>query len=623
MLWIRRLTAILIGILFGVVLMTNMLIIRVDQTFLNPEFYKHQFEQADLYEVVSKDLIGLGLTELQSKSPIVFSDRVSSNPLVDFSVGADEIASSIEASFPSNWLRAQVDLVLHSGLDYLAGNEEKFVIDSDISQRLIRFLQDLSHLFLSEDGYAILIDEFVLPEINEIMKYERDLPFGIYLADSDLRSIVTNVLTNDWIGEQLKSGVEQIVPYSVGEVDEFEIHVDLKSRVDLGLAQLKTLMLKDQADFIFGDIVYPELNISIPGMLSPPSRIVVEPELLRNVVLDSIEPKWIEQQIDVIVDELGRYIKEAEDFHVVISLENTKGKARLAAENLVIERINQSLVGLVDCSENQQSIVTSASMPLDMPICSGNATLPEAVFEELTTGLITLVGRYISTEIPDELVYTDAELYEWLATREYTDIPSIIDRSRQVILEGWSYTDTDLRDDLSSKFGDESISALDSARYLLRQGWIVSGEPSEEGNSSLEVQLSKLRDQLGRAQRSKLLLYLISIVLLILIGWLGGQTILSKIAWSSSVVILWSAAIFIVSGPAYQVVLAKRLDHFGVAIIGDSQGTRALVLEKTMHIVSDMSGAFASGIATYSGILLICGLIMLSGCVALASLRRG
>ncbi|SVD02591.1 uncharacterized protein METZ01_LOCUS355445, partial [marine metagenome] len=312
MFWIRRLTAILIGILFGVVLITNILILRVEQTFLNPEFYKHQFEQSGLYEFVSKDLIGLGLVELQSTPPIVFSDRVSSNPLVDFPVDADEIASSIEISFPLAWLRAQVDLVLNSGLDYLAGNEEKFVIESDISQRLTRFLQDLGLLFLSEDGYAILIDEFVLPEVNEIVKYDRHLPFGIHLANGDIRSIVTNVLPRSWIEEQLKSGIEQIVPYSVGEVDEFEIRVNLKSRVDLGLVQLKTLMLKDQADVILGHIVYPELNIPTPEMLSPPSMIVIEPELLRKVVLDSIEPKWIEQQIEVIVDELGRYINEAE-----------------------------------------------------------------------------------------------------------------------------------------------------------------------------------------------------------------------------------------------------------------------------------------------------------------------
>ena len=97
---------------------------------------------------------------------------------------------------------------------------------------------------------------------------------------------------------------------------------------------------------------------------------------------------------------------------------------------------------------------------------------------------------------------------------------------------------------------------------------------------------------------------------------------MSKIAWSSSVVILWSAAIFIVSGPAYKVVFANRLDYLAAAIIGDSQGTRAVVLEKTMHIVNDMSGAFASGVATYSGMLLICGLLMLSGSLALAYLRK-
>ena len=622
MFWIRRLTAILIGILFGVLLITSILILRVEKTFLNPEFYKHQFEQADLYEFVSTDLVGLGLIELQGKPPIAFTDRISSNPLVDFPVDPDEIASSIEIFFPSTWLRTQVDLLLHSGLDYLAGNQEKLLIDSDISHRLTLFLQDLAVLFLSEHGYATLIDEFVLSEVNEIMKYDRQLPFGIHLTNSDIRSIVTNVLPRSWIEEQLKSGIEQIVPYSVGEVDEFEIHVDLNRRVDLGLVELKALMLNDQADFILGNIAYPELNIATPEMLSAPSRIVIEPELLRKVVLDSIEPKWIEQQIDLIVDELGRYIKEADDLHVVISLENTKEKAGLAAENLVIGRSNQFLIGLVDCSENQQSIASYASMPLEMLICSGNGTLPETVFDELTTGLTTLLRQYISTQIPDELVYTDAELYKWLATRGYTDIPSIIDRSRKIILEGWSYTDSDLRDDLSYRFGGGPIAALDSARNLFQQGWSVSGEPTEEGNSSLEAQLSKLRDQLGRAQSSKLLLYLISIVLLILIGWLGGSTVFSKIAWSSSVVILWSAAIFIVSGPAYQVVFANRLDYLGAAIIGDSQGTHAVVMEKTMHIVSNMSGAFASGVATYSGMLLICGLLMLSGGLALAYLRK-
>ena len=111
-------------------------------------------------------------------------------------VDPDEIASSIEIFFPSTWLRTQVDLLLHSGLDYLAGNQEKLLIDSDISHRLTLFLQDLAVLFLSEHGYATLIDEFVLSEVNEIMKYDRQLPFGIHLTNSDIRSIVKS--NNYW-----------------------------------------------------------------------------------------------------------------------------------------------------------------------------------------------------------------------------------------------------------------------------------------------------------------------------------------------------------------------------------------------------------------------------------------
>ena len=108
-----------------------------------------------------------------------------------------------------------------------------------------------------------------------------------------------------------------------------------------------------------------------------------------------------------------------------------------------------------------------------------------------------------------------------------------LDYVREVFSEGWTYTDADLRSDLMSSGGSGDVEALDDLRTSIRDGWTFTDADlrrslRESGGEEAVSELDRIRDMLSRAWLVRLVIFLLWIILLVAIGFLGGRQLVEQ-----------------------------------------------------------------------------------------------
>jgi hypothetical protein len=218
----------------------------------------------------------------------------------------------------------------------------------------------------------------------------------------------------------------------------------------------------------------------------------------------------------------------------------------------------------------------------------------------------------IGSQIPDQLVYTQADLRQALAGAGGASTLERLDSVREIIGQGWTYTDVDLRKDL----GEDKVEVLDDVRAALSDGWTYTdidlrkdmynaGEEEALGN------LDTFRSQLSRARDLRFLVYILLALLLALIGVLGGRHWGSKIAWAAATLGIAAAIAFVASGPVYGSVGHRQIDNLRADLLQDVEGpTQLLAAEKGLDVLQTVADDFLAGIERSSLMLLVIALVV-------------
>jgi len=125
--------------------------------------------------------------------------------------------------------------------------------------------------------------------------------------------------------------------------------------------------------------------------------------------------------------------------------------------------------------------------------------------------------------------------------------------------------------------------------------------------------LDSIRRNLDRVRTLRLLIVLPGLLLLVVIGFLGGQSWRERLAWSAAFLVAISGITFLAFGPVYNVFGETWLNDAREEVLeeididGDFQGTEQLVADKAFDIAESMVNGIASGIGLKSLLLLIGG----------------
>ncbi len=255
------------------------------------------------------------------------------------------------------------------------------------------------------DIYNFMYDDIIPVALDEL-EADMDnphLPVDIALLKERLPGIVEEALPPEWLEAQVAQAFEQVMPYLMGDTDNFTISISLKDRVEAIAAAVKDALHDDE---IFNDLYgqgidfaiqeYAEIQVDLPETLHLSDAEV-------DAALRAVLPAdWIQAQIEAAVDAVVPYLtKEAEHFTVRLDI-----SGRMDALEDVITGVLMK-PGTYDYVINDMAVsyigdmISEIDVPGEIVISDSdilgviNEVLPDGWYEARVTDVVGQVFSYL------------------------------------------------------------------------------------------------------------------------------------------------------------------------------------------------------------------------------------
>ncbi len=143
---IRRLLIIPTGIVFFVSLLITLVVLEVNASFMDVDFYPEQMRKADIYNFLLVDLLASGLDEAREIKGDDFPEGLEENPLVVSKLSTERIVSGVNRTLPPEWVQEQVEQLFDQFGRYITGRRESFEITIEARERVEALASELKAL---------------------------------------------------------------------------------------------------------------------------------------------------------------------------------------------------------------------------------------------------------------------------------------------------------------------------------------------------------------------------------------------------------------------------------------------------------------------------------------------
>ena len=627
MIWIRRALIVPLSLVLLVLFVIALVLVQIGATFLNPGYYPEQLRKANIYEFVLLDLTTSALDEARELEPDAFAeiiDGIQENPLPTLGLTTNDIVTSLNTAIPPEWVQGIVEQVFDELGRYITGERDEFAVTVEAGDQVVAIVGEIKALLRKADAYSLLFDEYVAPTIDDAVVQE--LPFGLELSSQRLQAAVRRTVPPEWAQEQVEHILDEVTPYLVGDEDSFQISIELADRAEVALDEIKALLREAEAyDLLYDEVIEP----AMAGFVGESFELPFGFEVTRQEVVAALRRvapvEWVQEQAEDVIDQATPYITgRADTLNVVIDIADNKREARAVLGELVASRVRDEVDKVSRCGAGQIPSFASSGLPSCVP---PGLTVDE-IMRQLQDRVVDATVSVLDN-VPDELRFTEALLRQGLAQVGAEDNVDLLDDLREFVKDGWTYTDQDLRHDLRYGFngepafendrGDEElVELLDDVRAFLADGWTYTHEDLRKQILDATDALGDFdqgRDIFGYSRSFKLLIYLPVLVLLVAIGFLGGQGWSGRFLWASWALLLAAAVVLVVFWAGYAILGQSPLEEARDTVIGkialdkdEFKATRVLATTKLFEVVNSVADGFASGLRSKSLILVIVGL---------------
>ncbi len=614
MIWVRRLLAVPLGLLFMWLLIGGLLLIHLEGSLLSPAFHKDQLEKAQVYTFILEDLPRVAVEEFKEE----YASEDDTLTEVVLPVVIDDVPDSIVKVIPPAWLQEQVEQVIDQVGGYLAGKRDDFHVHVPLKDRALALSNEVRTLTPYDTLYDHVMDELVKPAVDDALEDENAAPLGAPIVTDDVVASIERTFPKEWVAGQADAALAEATAYLVGDKDTMEVRVALDERSHIALAEVESLLRQaDDFQIVYEGVINPVLEDNVPEVVYLPLGVTVTREEVMLAFLDSVPPEWLKEQALAVVSAAGPYvIGETEAFRVVVPIAERKSNADEVIAALARIKLRDILDDLPECGEGSPSLDVEAMLQGELPQC-----IPPGVTEDTLMGILTpqlevvdldeLVNAF-GYEIPDNVVYTHDDMREDLEEAGGEDAVESLDYVREVFSQGWTYTDADLRADLQETGGSGDVEALEDLRSALRDGWTFTDADlrqslRDSGGEEAVSDLDRIRGQLGRAWLVRVIVLLLAVLLLVAIGFLGGRTWWSRLAWASAVLSISAAMAAITYTVLLDAVVPEMLAAWREEALRDSNAgpTAFLVVDKASEAIRLAADSFLGGMARGSSIILL------------------
>ena len=176
------------------------------------------------------------------------------------------------------------------------------------------------------DMYNFVYDELLpvaLDEVEEEMETDdpSDFDMDISAIEDELVSAARKILPPEWLQDQVESATNSVIPYFLGDTDEFTYTIALRDRIDTAVEVINEDIVQGDAFIsIYDDgmsYLADELFDELPSSLML-SKAEIE-DSLRTVVSQG----WIISQLEAAIDSVVPYMTgDSNHFTITINLQD-------------------------------------------------------------------------------------------------------------------------------------------------------------------------------------------------------------------------------------------------------------------------------------------------------------
>lgn len=593
MMVLRRIFAVLLAILVVITFIPVLVAYRVNSTVANPNFYVNQLRKADIYNFLYDDVLPAAASELH---------LAGNQTTTDFSWTAPYLTTALKETVPPEWLQSQTESAIFAVVPYMNGSRDRFVITIALKDRVEAGATAIKDLLRNDQFTPRLYDQgtsyfatVIVTKMNQSF-----LP----LDEASARSLISGLMPVSWLVTEINGAITEVTPYFTGDQDHFVIRIEVASRLD----DIKTVLVdilsrQESYDYIVNNVLLKAVTGGAPSGLEIIPGVFITADEIAPVVKQALPLDWYRGQVSSLVDQVLAYFKGTpSSLDITVSLADRKQAMTTALAGLVDRKLEQYYNSL------PEGTLAQVIAFLANPPASGlpGFRLPGVSFTQLKQlvgiNAETLLAPVLRTAIPDQLS---------LGGLLGAGVNNPLALARDYIQKGFTFSDQDL----TNKFGSQKI---ENIRGTISSGVTFTDQDLREAISGDQGKgmegLDQARSAIKSSRQVLLFLWILPLLLLAAIGFLGGRTWGSKLIWAAAALAVASLIVLIVAGPVFSALVQPQIDKLAqTSAAPGSLG--ALLAAKETNIAQNVVSSFIGGIILQAAVLLTVsvGLIIYGG----------
>ena len=634
MIWLRRTTAVLLGAALIPTLFASLVLLQLNTTFLSPSYYPDRLARSDVYRFVMVDVLTSAIDEVRQPSPGDFGGGFDASPIAAYAPSTPQIVDAVNSALsPEDLEELVAPAALRIG-EYVAAERDDLTITVQAGKSVKAVARELGKLVGQASDYDLFLDQELEPRIREgvgealaadgnASRRVRHLFGSPEDAADRLAQGSRRIVTPEWLQAQVEQALDEVTPYLVGESDGFEIRVRLTDeQVRAASEEIRAILREvDAYDLVYAELIEPAVRDSVGAGVSLPYGVEITEDELVGLLRQAAPPEWVEMQAETLIYDVVAYATGGTDgFSTEVSLTGNKADAEEAVADLVAAKLSDLVRGLPACRTRSETLAAVDSMRRGLPACIPEGRSAAGIIEEVVPRATGSVLAPTLALVPGRISFTESSLRSGLrlAGRGEGALEAF-DEIRSLIADGYVYTHEDLRADLAGRGG--ALETLDEARSLIADGYVYTHEYGDRPASRTVRALDAIHGTAAVVRRYGWTVYVLTSVLIIAAGLLGGRSWPARAAWASMVLLISAGAAFAAVGPLYDASFAPGFDraHANIAAQpgGDFRDTLLLISDKVLEVFESIGSDFVGGIRQTSLILALA-----ASAVLLAALFR-
>ncbi len=616
MIWARRTLAILFAVLFVPFLLLTLVVLRVNGTLLEPDFYKEEFSKADLFTFLYDDVL-----------PAAVDDALAGDTELPsgLNLTGDVVSLRVQSVVPPEWIQEQVEGAVDRLGPYLTGQTDEFTITVPLSERADAALVAFQDTIRGADLDVLLYEDVIPDALEGAFGQTMELPLGVTMTQAEAIAAVKRVAPPDWFSAQVESAVDDLGPYLTGRSEGFTVVVPLADRASAALAVVnEQLGGADLHGFLNDEIIGPAVEQDLSAGVSLPLGITLTQADIRNALDQVFTEEWVRGQTAQLVDNVGPYITGASPgFEVTIPISDRVD----VAEDILGQLLDRKLVELVDatptCTPVQLLQLIAGGLDDGRPSCLPPGFTVDLFKSQFDLDVTGEMRQVIAGRLANDLTYADADLRQALSSGD-SEAMETLDKVRETIRDGITFTEIDLRRVLTEQADEGIVETLDTVRETIRDGISFTQVDLQDalagdGDEATLEDIDRARGLLNTARGLWFLLPVALAVALAVIGVLGGRGLGGKAAWAGAA-LAFAAAVTLGLATVARGVVEGRLDVLRVDQLGDGGLVETMLIDKGFAVANSVLGDLLGWITTVSLGLVAVGIVVAAAGMGMSKL---